>query len=243
MPRIQTARAESQSGLELLAEQSTRMIEVFKTRKRVPVSVIDEFERMEQEMETLRGEIGRLDDRIGELESGAHDVGKLREMLAPFVDGMAGASLQERKAVIQGLVGEIRVEPSEPKTGDGDECRGGSQIRTRRLVVNIGLRAPSSPGRRPHTCAVIPCWGDLNIHKAAPFTFHHGRPAESVVRTPSPLTEPRKKKPRETPEQRAIRFHRMLQSGQVSSRSELARRLGCSRAWVTQALRHLPGSS
>ena len=41
---------------------------------------------------------------------------------------------------------------------------------------------------------------------------------------------------RETPWERAARFQLMLDSGNASNRAELARMLGCSRAWVTKVL-------
>ena len=42
--------------------------------------------------------------------------------------------------------------------------------------------------------------------------------------------------PKETPFQCAQRYQGMLDAGQVSNRAELARALGCSRAWVTKVL-------
>lgn len=42
---------------------------------------------------------------------------------------------------------------------------------------------------------------------------------------------------RETPEDRRQRFQGMLDSGEAESRAHLARKLGCSRAWVTKVLR------
>ena len=42
--------------------------------------------------------------------------------------------------------------------------------------------------------------------------------------------------PKETPFQRAQRYQAMLDTELVSNRAELARALGCSRAWVTKVL-------
>ena len=41
--------------------------------------------------------------------------------------------------------------------------------------------------------------------------------------------------PQPTPDRAAL-FQAMLDTGQVSNRAELARALGCSRAWVTKVL-------
>jgi hypothetical protein len=45
---------------------------------------------------------------------------------------------------------------------------------------------------------------------------------------------------KETPPERASRFQAMLDSGEARSRADLARLLGCSRAWVTKVLSTLP---
>lgn len=42
---------------------------------------------------------------------------------------------------------------------------------------------------------------------------------------------------KETPLERARRFQAMLDSGRATNRADLARQLGCSRAWVTKVLR------
>jgi len=41
---------------------------------------------------------------------------------------------------------------------------------------------------------------------------------------------------RETTEERRQRFQQLLDSGEANSRADLARKLGCSRAWVTKVL-------
>jgi hypothetical protein len=53
---------------------------------------------------------------------------------------------------------------------------------------------------------------------------------ELTVEAPSPPVAP------EARPDRAVLFQAMLDTGQASSRAELARLLGCSRAWVTRAL-------
>jgi hypothetical protein len=243
LPRLHRERDARRSSCELLAEQSTRMIEHFKDRKRVPKSVLDEFERMEQEMEAVRGDIGELEDRIGELESGAPDSAALGELLHPFIGRMTGLSLEDRKTVLQSVIGGIGVNRFEPSSTENDnyERPGGAGPRTRRLLLNITLKAAgSSSGRRPRTCAVIPCWGDLDTRKVADeLVLHHGRPPQIV---PVLIPAPPREKPRETAVERALRFQRMLTSGQVTSRADLARRLGVARSWVTQVLRHLPAA-
>ena len=51
------------------------------------------------------------------------------------------------------------------------------------------------------------------------------------------LTEaPVSKPPPEPKPDRAARFQQMIDSGVVGNRAELARLLGCSRAWVTKVL-------
>ena len=47
----------------------------------------------------------------------------------------------------------------------------------------------------------------------------------------------------ESPEDRASRFMSMLTSGAVGSRAELARRMGCSRSYITKVLRRLPAAA
>jgi len=58
--------------------------------------------------------------------------------------------------------------------------------------------------------------------------FRHALDPAALV--PGPRSPPL---PKETPVRRAHRYQGMLDTGLVSSRAELARALGCSRAWVT----------
>jgi hypothetical protein len=93
---------------------------------------------------------------------------------------------------------------------------GSERIRTSCPTVDVPLfvaPAPSSNGR-PTT----PC-------------YRHAFVAEDLIppRGPVPL-------PEETPLQRARRFQRMIDTGQAENRADLARPLGCSRAWVTKVL-------
>ena len=53
----------------------------------------------------------------------------------------------------------------------------------------------------------------------------------ALVPEPKPLPLPR-----ETPFERARRYQAMLDAGLVKNRADLARALGCSRAWVTRVL-------
>ncbi len=57
-----------------------------------------------------------------------------------------------------------------------------------------------------------------------------------VSPTHAQLSLHRPSPPHQTMEERAKRFQAMLDSGQVRNRADLARKLGCSRAWVTSAL-------
>ena len=55
-------------------------------------------------------------------------------------------------------------------------------------------------------------------------------------RTYPPPAVRRAARPRECPAERVERFRRMIESGEVRNRAELARRLGCSRAWISKVL-------
>ena len=57
---------------------------------------------------------------------------------------------------------------------------------------------------------------------------------ELLPGVPEPVSEPEPK-----PDRVAV-FQAMLDTGLVSNRAELARALGCSRAWVTRVLGRLP---
>jgi hypothetical protein len=61
--------------------------------------------------------------------------------------------------------------------------------------------------------------------------FRYAFDPAALVPDTKPLTLPR-----ETPRERAQRYQAMLDTGLVSNRAELARTLGCSRAWVTRVL-------
>lgn len=200
----------------------------------VPVYVSEEIVRLDGQREDIRKEISTVDARIDELREGTVSEEELRQRLAR-VEEMDGLRLEERKAILQEIVGRIEVDVDRSSVL-GDR-QGRSRLRTRRLLLNISLRtAPPAEGRRARICAVIPCWGDLDSSRvAAEFVLHHGVPSE----TPAELilaTAERK----ETCEERALRFQRMLDCGEVGSRAELARRLGVARSWVTQVLQHLP---
>ena len=274
LPRLHRDRDDRRSRLELLSEQSTRMLSVFKTRKRTPRSVIEEYERMSEEMEAVRGELEELDVRIEELEGGAPDARALREMLHPFIGDMSGMALAERKSVIQSVIGGISVNRSDPSSEEdaGQERRSGLRIRTRRLLVHIALKAKTpesgdsgaSAGKRVnHTgsgsdfgctgsarngririCAVVKAWCDLDVSRWSDgLELHVGEPPDEgrdedrdevpVVRIPRS----------ESTDDRARRYMRMLVSGEVSNRAELARHLGVSRSYITKVLRRLPGAA
>jgi hypothetical protein len=61
--------------------------------------------------------------------------------------------------------------------------------------------------------------------------FRYAFDPAALLPKPKPLPAPR-----ETPSQRAQRYQAMIDTGLVSNRAELARALGCSRAWVTKVL-------
>jgi len=82
-------RTECHSRLGLLAEQSTRLIELFKTRKRIRRSILDQFERLKERSDGLRAEVEERDSPIGKLERGAPDLPELQALLGPFAKGMA----------------------------------------------------------------------------------------------------------------------------------------------------------
>jgi hypothetical protein len=69
-----------------------------------------------------------------------------------------------------------------------------------------------------------------NGRNGSPF-YRHTFWADDLIPEPKPVVLPK-----ETPYQRAHRFQTMLDTGLVTNRAELARALGCSRAWVTRVL-------
>lgn len=225
-----TARLES---LQEIERQLASLVAHF-SQDQVPVYVSEEIVRLDGQREEIRKEISSLEARIEELQEGTVSEDDLRQRLAQL-GWMDGLSLQEQKAILQGIVGRIEVDVD--RSSVSADRQGKSRLRTRRLLLNISLRSsPPAEGRRPRTCAVIPCWGDLDSSRvAAEFVLHHGVPSETPAEvTPAPAVI------HETPEERALRFQRMLDLGEVGSRAELARRLGVARSWVTQVLQHLP---
>jgi hypothetical protein len=93
---------------------------------------------------------------------------------------------------------------------------GSEKIRTFWPALNVPVFvAPTSSGSRL---------------AAMPYYRYAFDPA-ALVPQPKPLPMPK-----ETPLQRAQRYQAMLDGGLVRNRAELARALGCSRAWVTRVL-------
>ena len=62
-------------------------------------------------------------------------------------------------------------------------------------------------------------------------SYRHSFVADDLIPEPDLISPAR-----ETLAQRACRFQAMVDSGQAGSRAEVARMLGCSRAWVTRVL-------
>jgi hypothetical protein len=90
------------------------------------------------------------------------------------------------------------------------------QIRTSGSAVNIGFYVAGPTGMRGRLC---------------------NRPLRHALLLDEPLPEIPKPPPAPEPKpDRAALFRAMLAGGQVGSRAELARALGCSRAWVTKVL-------
>lgn len=83
-----------------------------------------------------------------------------------------------------------------------------------------------SDRRRSRPCAAIPCWGDLDPSRvAARSQVHLGAPPEAL---PGVMFVGQAE-PQPTPEQRVMRFQRMLDSGEVKSRAALAGERGVGR--------------
>jgi len=230
-----TSRRKEQSAQQRDLEQQLHRLLSHFGQQDVPVFVGEEIRKLDARREELRRELTGLEDRIGELNGEVVDEVNLRDRLS-LLQGVDGRNLEEQKQLAQAVVGRIEVDLWKP-TAPAD-CTGKSRLLTRRLLVNISLKSSqSSDGRRSRTCAVIPCWGDLDSSRvAAEFVLHVGAPPDSI---PGVIAQ-RQSKSQETPEQRALRLQKMLQSGEVGSRAELARKLGLSPSAITKALRRLP---
>jgi hypothetical protein len=90
------------------------------------------------------------------------------------------------------------------------------KIRTFRSPVNVGFYVAGPTGMNGRLC-----------HRPL---RHVLLLDELLLKVPSPLPAP------EPEPDRAAVFQAMLDTGQVKNRAELARALGCSRAWVTRVL-------
>ena len=222
---------------------------------------------MEEEMEAVRGEMREIEDRIADLECGAPVAAALKGLLQPLSGGMREMSLADRKAVLQSLIGGIGVNRIEPESEeDGEEERSsGLRIRTRRLSVNIHLKAKTPESRDSGGCAgvsvnrslsgsysirtgsvpkgqirvsaTVKAWGDLDASRWSDgFELCLGEPPEERRDEDVVVRIPRV----ETVEERAVRYMSMLTSGVVGSRAELARRIGVSRSYITKVMRRLP---
>jgi DNA invertase Pin-like site-specific DNA recombinase len=217
-----------------LEQQLHRLLSHF-GQQDVPVFVGEEIAKLDARREELRKEIADLDVRLEELQGEVVDEGSLRDRLN-LLQGVEGQNLEEQKQLVQAIVGRVEVDLWQPPSPS--DCPGKPRLRTRRLLVNISLKSVSpSDGRKSRTCAFIPCWGDLDSSRvAAEFVLHHSAPPESI---PGVIPQ-RQAKSQETPADRALRFQKLLQSGEVGSRAALARKLGVGRSWVTEVLKHLP---
>lgn len=91
------------------------------------------------------------------------------------------------------------------------------EIRTPGLPVNVAFYVAGVTGMNGRLCR---------------------RPLRHVLQPGELLPErPVPKRTAETKEERANRFQRLIDTGQARNRAEVARLLGCSRAWVTKVLR------
>ena len=167
---------------------------------------------------------------------------------------------------MQGILGRITVDIRKPrKRKTGSPGWGGTpEIRTRNLSVTLHLRQnPSetgSEGSLRRSANSLVTGSDLNLvgsprtpkirtfrsplsvgfYVAGP-TGMNGRVRRRALRhvfLPDDLINelPVPKPPPEPKPDRASRFQQMIDSGMVGNRAELARLLGCSRAWVTKVL-------
>lgn len=230
---LSSRRTDRLSALQVLERQLSALLAHF-GKDEVPVYVSEEIVRLDGQREEIRKEIATLEARIEELREGTVSEEELRQRLARLGE-MDGLRLEDQKSVLQEIVGRIEVDLD--RSSVPADRHGKPRLRTRRLLLNISLKAtPPAEGRRPRTCAIIPCWGDLDSSRvAAEFILHHGVPSD----TPSAAI-PAPAKPQETPEERALRFQRMLDEGKVRSRAELARKLGLTPSAITKAMRRLP---
>ena len=91
---------------------------------------------------------------------------------------------------------------------------------------------------RIRVSATVHAWGDLDASRwSEGFVLHVGEPPDEVTEEDNHEAQ---SFGRESVEDRALRFMRMLSSGKVASRAELARRIAVSRSYVTKVLRRLP---
>ncbi len=104
------------------------------------------------------------------------------------------------------------------------------------LTRRAGLESVLTPRAPPRIPTFAPLVNVILYLK--PDFAKNGRPERLGYRYALTITSllPADRVRKETPLERGRRFQAMLDSGQVKNRADLARMLGCSRAWVTKVL-------
>ena len=254
--RLEAAQAKCERLARRLEEVNrgiVRLVRVFEDTESVPAEVKRRCRELEDERLRLEVDLELATRKLHDVREPADDPEAIADFLRSFLDTLEALPLPKKKLLIQENVGSVVVNYSLPEPnseGSGDEISG-RIIRKPEILVNTEFKAKTPEqgcsGASGGTC--------VNRRSDFPEFDVTGSPptlsrrmvfglllrlrfaeigAMAVARAkPSPPA-----RPLESPAERAMRFHRMVD--QASSRAALARQLGCSRAWVTKALRDLP---
>ena len=137
---LNETKSEYDSRLQVLEDELSRFLEVFKGEDRIPRSLKEECLRLDDEREQLREDLAGVTGEIEALEDASPSFELLHRSLLE-VRASDALALEDQKALMQGIIGRITVNIREPRRRRrGTSGRGPTpETRTRNIAVTIHL--------------------------------------------------------------------------------------------------------
>ncbi len=125
---------------EQLDDTLRRLLDYFARDDPLPKSVAAEIRRLDQARDEICQEMSGLEDRISDLQGKCLSEAGLVASLKMLGQGR---NLEEQKHLLQAVVAAVVVNPVDGREGRNlpDSGAGGLNIRTKRFLVNIRLKA------------------------------------------------------------------------------------------------------